>query len=364
MKFLKFIFVGLALSFCLVSYAKKEDQSWKAMMTSFISPLQSFYSLDLDKKNFSRSDKKVLKSVIKKFQKTSSKSKMKKITVFSEKDPAIKFKYNSFLNSLKYAENNLKDNPSKSVFYLKSAIDQCASCHSNGGPSTEFFAYFKNKKIPLKEQGRLALALRDFNSSTGIYKKLSLEKKNQGNLFELKDYVTSYLNSAILNDQKKADVLKTLSLVKKGLGKNSQMLKLNDLISDVNSYKKINSLEHAQKLMEEIHNNHINVEERLYTVLNIKNYIHSNLSKKDKARQAKSYMTLGDIYNGLSDISTFMIPEENYELCIHTHPHSKVAKNCFNKYVTSVVLGYSGSSGINIPYFEKIKIEDLRKLAH
>lgn len=363
-KHLKKIFI--ASFFCLTTLAfASEDSSWKSMMVSFIEPLQKFYSLDLNKKNYNKKDVQTIRKVIQKFKKSSGQSKMEKITVFSKQDPAIKFKYESFLNSLKYAENSLQANPNKSVFYLKHAIGQCASCHSSGGPSTEFFKNFSNKNIPLAEKGRLALALRDFESSSEIYKSLLFDKKNHKNMFEIRDHLTSYLNSSILGDTKKSEILRTLSKVKRRLGgRKSKNLNLNSIVDDISKYKSITSLSDAQEKMNKIQNENIQIESRLYSVLKIKNYLHSELSKaKDKKSKSTSYMILGDVYNGLSDISTFMIPEENYEMCIKTSPHTQVSKQCFNKYVTNVVLGYSGSSGIDIPYFEKQKIEDLKKIA-
>jgi hypothetical protein len=99
-----------------------------------------------------------------------------------------------------------------------------------------------------------------------------------------------------------------------------------------------------------------------YGFVALKNYFHGELPKlKSKEQKAQAYKALGDIYKDFNDISVFMVPERNYEMCIKTLPHTALAKNCFDNYVTNIVLGYSGSRGVKVPQYEMKKIESLKK---
>ena len=341
---------------------KDKDASWQKMMRSFIAPVAEFYSIGLEKETFTKKDKKKLKEVAKELNENSKKAKFSKMSHFSKKDPAIQERFNDFLRTLKSAENSISSSPKQGVYYLRQSIMQCASCHSMGGKSTHFFQALNSDKIPLYDQGHFALALRDYEASAEIYKKLILDKPQEKNSYLLEDQIRYYLNASLLAGTPKAEVIGTLEKLKKQT-KGKDFLHLKQKIADVKSFTPIKSFDDAIRRHNIMGSKFRVAETKTYSFLALKNYFHAELPKlKDKEQKAQTYKALGDIYKDFNDISVFMVPERNYELCIKTLPKTPLAKNCFDNYVTNIVLGYSGSRGVKVPKSEMKKIEELKSL--
>ncbi|MGH1467337.1 MAG: hypothetical protein ACRBBP_00445 [Bdellovibrionales bacterium] len=346
-----------------VSAFSAKEQSWNSMMTSFIEPLREIYSVDLNKKKFTEAEKETIQKGIKKIKSATHKMRISFVSFFSRKDPAVKSKYKEFLRNLDHADKSLMASPQKSIYYLKNTFVQCASCHSDGGKSTKFFSLFDGVSMPAADKGRLAMALRDFDASTSVYRSLVLDKKNHENIFVFNKYLINYLNSAILGETKKEVIVTDLKELKKKLGEKFIAKNLDEKIKDVQSFKEFESVEEAIFKYKKLEETVDQVYQQMYTVLSVKNYLHAHLKGiKDKKILAESHMILGDIYNQFVEISVFMVSERNYEICVETLPESDIAKTCLDKYVKSIVLGYSGSAGTNVPLFEKEKIERLKKL--
>ncbi len=346
----------------LTTVSAKEN-SWNKMMVSFIEPLREIYSVDLNKKVFSDGEVKKIRDGIGKLKKATHKMRISFVSFFSRKDPAVKAKYDAFLRNLDNAERSLAYSPVKAVYYLKNTVSQCASCHSDGGKSTDFFSLFQKVSLSRQEKGRLALALRDFRASEGFYRELILDEETYSDTFLFNRNLVSYLNSAILNRDNKNKIIQTLKLLKSKAKKKFIAKNLDEKIKDIKLFKPFESTKEAIFKYKQMTDDFNLVDKKMYTFLSIKNYLHANLKKiKSKRTLAEAYMILGDIYNKFVEISVFMVSENNYELCVRTLPKSDLAKNCFEKYERSIVLGYSGSGGIKIPLFEKEKIQSLKKM--
>ena len=356
----------IVVLFCTHTQASEKnsdkESSWQKMMQSFIAPVAIFYSLDLEKENYSRKEKRTLKKIAKELTENSQKAKLSKMSHFSEKDPAVKERFDDFLRTLKSADDSIYDSPKQGIHLLRQSIMQCASCHSIGGKSTHFFKALNTDKIPLFDKGHFALALRDYQSASEIYKKIVLNSPTSTSRYLLEDQIRYYLSASLLADIPKKEVINTLKKIKKPT-KEKNFLHLSEKISDIESFKPIKSFEDAKKRQSLLNSKYRVPETKTYSFVALKNYFHTQLPKlKDKKKKAQTYKALGDIYKDFNDISVYMAPIKNYEMCIKTLPHTQLAKNCFDNYVTNVVLGYSGSSGINIPKYEMKKVKNLKKL--
>ncbi len=346
-----------------VSAFSAKEQSWNSMMTSFIEPLREIYSVDLNKKKFTEAETETIQKGIKKIKSATHKMRISFVSFFSRKDPAVKSKYKEFLRNLDHADKSLMVSPQKSVYYLKNTFVQCASCHSDGGKSTKFFSLFEGVNMPQADKGRLAMALRDFGASTSIYRDLVLDKRSHENVFVFNKYLINYLNSAVLGKVERKDIVADLKDLKVKLNKPFIAKNLDEKIKDIEGFKDFDSVEEAIFKYKKLEESVDQVYQQMYTVLSVKNYLHAHLKKiKNKKILAESHMILGDIYNQFVEISVFMVSERNYEICIETLPRADIAKTCLDKYVKSIILGYSGSAGTDIPLFEKEKIERLKKL--
>lgn len=345
--------------------AEKKDakqSSWQSMMQSFIAPVANFYSLDLEKNSYTRGEKRKLKKIAKELNKNSQKAKFSKMSHFSKKDPAVKERFDDFLRTLKSAENSMSDSPKQGIHLLRQSIMQCASCHSMGGKSTGFFKALNTDKIPLYDKGHFALALRDYKASSEIYKKIVLNSSANKSSYLLEDQIRYYLSASLLADTPKKEVVNTLKKIKKPV-KEKNFLHLSQKISDIEGFTPIKSFEDAKKRLSLLSSQYRAPETKTYSFVALKNYFHTQLPKiEDKKKKAQTYKALGDLYKDFNDISVYMAPKKNYEMCIKTLPHTRLAKNCFDSYVTNVVLGYSGSRGVKIPKYEMKKVEKLKKL--
>lgn len=354
-----------AILFSIQAYTaadeKSKEESWQNVMRSFIAPVTELYSMDLTKANYSRREKRKLKKIAKKLTKNSQKAKLSKMSHFSKKDPAVKERFDNFLMTLKAAENSISNSPKQGINFLRQSIMQCASCHSMGGKSTDFFKALNTDSIPIYDQGHFALALRDYGAASKIYRKIVLDSPSTRSSYLLEDQIRYYLSSSLLADAPKKEVLDTLKKIKKP-AKQKNFLHLPDKISDVENFSPIRSFKDAKERLSKLSSEFRAPETKTYSFVALKSYFHSQLPKiTDKKKKAQTFKALGDIYKDFNDISIFMAPKKSYEKCIKTLPNTPLAKSCFDSYVSNVVLGYSGSRGVKIPKHEMKKIEDLKK---
>jgi hypothetical protein len=78
--------------------------------------------------------------------------------------------------------------------------------------------------------------------------------------------------------------------------------------------------------------------------------MHDLLQRNPSGEKAAEALYLaGRAYNQLGEIGMWSLHEFYYVACIDKAPHTAVAESCYKAYEESMVLGYSGSSGIHIP---------------
>ncbi len=63
----------------------------------------------------------------------------------------------------------------------------------------------------------------------------------------------------------------------------------------------------------------------------------------------EALLMVGKAYEFLADFQPMDLHENYYESCIRSVPHSQVAKKCWGRLKASVEMGYTGTSGMNIP---------------
>jgi hypothetical protein len=74
---------------------------------------------------------------------------------------------------------------------------------------------------------------------------------------------------------------------------------------------------------------------------------------------ATIYLALGNSYETITALGLWELPEIYYEACIHESPNSQTAKSCYMHFEHTVLLGYTGSSGTNIPEDALAKLQRL-----
>lgn len=100
-------------------------------------------------------------------------------------------------------------------------------------------------------------------------------------------------------------------------------------------------------------------------------YLRASLLMHDLLRQhpeskfaAEAMYIIGSAYDALRDLGLWSLHETYFLACIEKVPGTEMAQRCFKKYDQSVTLGFSGSSGINIPANVRKHIAKLKNKAY
>jgi cytochrome c553 len=92
--------------------------------------------------------------------------------------------------------------------------------------------------------------------------------------------------------------------------------------------------------------------------------MHTLLKKYPKSAYVpEALYILGLSYEVIDDLSLWGLQEKFFESCIKKQPHSDLANACFSSYKQSVEMGFSGSSGLNVPDGMQAKLAALKSLA-
>ncbi|MDX9730852.1 MAG: hypothetical protein RBT63_03685 [Bdellovibrionales bacterium] len=87
------------------------------------------------------------------------------------------------------------------------------------------------------------------------------------------------------------------------------------------------------------------------------------LSKTNAANRAKALYLAGRSAEESRELNFWTLHERYYELCIDTLPKSAQAQNCFKSLNESVLMGYTGSSGLHLPPDETARLARLKAKA-
>jgi hypothetical protein len=98
--------------------------------------------------------------------------------------------------------------------------------------------------------------------------------------------------------------------------------------------------------------------------LRASSYLHDFLSQyPNNSDTAKALLMLGTCYEMLQAPELWFVHELYYEACIRNSPNTEIAQTCYTRYEQSIFFGYSGSSGLSLPYDVKKNLKELKKLA-
>ena len=81
------------------------------------------------------------------------------------------------------------------------------------------------------------------------------------------------------------------------------------------------------------------------------------------ARSGEAFLELGISYEVLRDFGLWNLGEIYYEACINRVPHSKTSETCYRLLEESVIAGYTGSAGTELPESVQKKLGGLRELS-
>ncbi len=92
--------------------------------------------------------------------------------------------------------------------------------------------------------------------------------------------------------------------------------------------------------------------------------LHDQLRLFPESRSyGEAMLMLGMAYEAMGDLNMWSLHEMYFESCIRKVPHTEAAAGCYKHYEKAIYLGYTGSSGTNLPKEELQKLSELKALA-
>lgn len=337
------------------------SQTWVGSMKSFQASLKELTPFIFSEEEFidQRNDERLKKQIRDLANQTKT---LNHNPTLEHRDPTIRFVATQFNEDVdRAAQSFLEGKKNFSRYQLMKVSSYCVECHTTdqGGVQKNVYQHapFYNA-LKVGEKAEYLIANRDFDAA---YDVLLKDLQTGSNLQALSTdrhlRLLLMISVRFKNDYEKTE--KILAILKR-MKNLPPFLKQNLEKWDMSmvawrQHKKINiELKTVQKIIE-----HANSEIDYMRSLNVLN----QLFKKGLAGDEESlalYLA-GKSYEQLNDISPMEIHENYYKACILNQPGSEIAKKCYKTLEESVMVSYTGSSGVHVPVDVEIWLKDLQK---
>jgi tetratricopeptide (TPR) repeat protein len=359
---------ALLLSGFRIKSGEKDYEDFKPHMRAVYSSLLTIFPLTLNTKSFtSKDNNKAIQANLNLIAQHA-----KEINTLAARDEkghaylSLQLERNARQAALKY-KDGLHD---QAHFFVEELYDTCLSCHTSRSSSGDSaFTMDLSKNVDMEAMGTFGkakfLALsRQFDRALDEYERIL--KSRELSLEELLhfDPLADYLVLSIRVQGNADRPLKTFNeLLKRPLPRPVK----NDLEAWQKSLKHVksrpknmNDLEFARTLIKDVNRDRTGLVNYIFASKYLKDHLKKvSISANDKA---ETYYQLGicelNIGESLMSGESGMYLEESIRLA----PKSPFAKRAYELYEESVTLGYTGSSGINLPADEKARLDELKKL--
>lgn len=290
---------------------------------------------------------------------------------YPDDDPALPYIADMFRSYLVRAENALQ---SGHVEYaqgvLKSSMNYCLACHTRHEAGTQFplLDAFKEplKKASWIERIEIEAATRQYDPVLAAVM-AQLKEPNVPNMSSLDLERGARIALSILVRIKK-DPVRSQLLAKAMEDSNKSTVSMKEAArqwqKDIREWQKDGGnkeagLKEAKRLIGSSREQNSEVRNLRATVV-----LHDFMqTKPDDKSTAEALSLLGQSYRNLGEIGLWNIHELYFAACIDKVPHSALAESCFRDYEESVILGYSGSSGVHLPKAVRDQLSGLRAKA-
>ena len=297
-------------------------------------------------------------------------------------DPTMRVMSSLFNEDLERALESLRGgNPDYSRQILKDTTAYCIECHTqtNNGPDFPRLSLtVDTNELSSLEQAEFFAATRQFGAALEAYKRvLADQSMAKTDPFAWEQAARSALAIVVRvkMDTKetgallaKIEALPTLPVStkraiktwKKSL-KEWQKEPRKPLKTADQVLAKSNSLIDEAQKMQEFPLDHS--EDLLY--FRAASLLHDLLATQDRTieQTARALYLSGIASEATRDMNFWTLHETYYEQCIQVLPHSKQAKDCYERLKDSVTAGYSGSSGTRVPPEVQTRLNNLHELA-
>jgi hypothetical protein len=269
---------------------------------------------------------------------------------------------------------------------IRESIGYCIQCHTqtaNGPSFPKLILGFDPSKLTPLGQGDFYAATRQFDSALKAYRKgvedAAFAKKD---IFAWERTARSALAIAVRFKESPKESKKIARAISKNKSApESLRTAANSWLKAIEKWSKEKTIKnesgeaqlaHAEKLVTEA-DSRVDVENEhgqdiLY--LRASGALHEWLAANplkagmNEKNRAKALYLAGRAAEESRELNFWTLHERYYELCIETLPNSDLAKSCFKKLNESILMGYTGSSGLHLPPDESARLAQLKLKAN
>lgn len=288
--------------------------------------------------------------------------------------PGFNANLNLMNQALEDAENRFKSDRKRwSYWRLKTASQNCITCHTTYKVELSF-----NDRTPPPagltsfELGEFFVASRQFNEALDAFYKAAQDRKLGADRFEaLKQWLV--IRTRVNPEPAKA-VLALRNVVRVRGFTHYELEQISEWVTALNSWAsekpgKADDLRKAENLLRQAAalSDPLLVQSNAVEILRASSLLHNLLAKKNeigKKERAKALYLLGLSYAKLPSFFANELSEFFLERCIRENPKTMTAKRAYTLYRDIVSLGFTGSSGTNLPNDVQLRIRELHDLAY
>ena len=280
------------------------------------------------------------------------------------RDPTVRFIASQFSQNLQKVEQSFRSGKTEYARYqLMKVTSSCVHCHTRIQQGPEFTTKTSEvflKNMPKVDQAEYLIASRRFDEAYDILLKV-LETPETDNIFSWSSDKAAGLALlvAVQYKQNYKQALKIVRLIEYNKSLPYYLkTKANNWKQSIDAWigekKKPTSIPEMRALLE-------NGKSEIEAMRVIPGIL--KLLSMDQAPQqlGESLLLAGESYELINDILPMEIHENYYESCIKNVPHSPISKKCYKRLEESIKIGYSGSSGTNIPVEVEIWLNKLKE---
>ena len=260
---------------------------------------------------------------------------------------------------------------------LRESMSYCIQCHTQtaGGPDfsgRRALSVNMDSFSPLA-RGDFYAATRQFDDALEAYLKGVKDKKYaQDDLFGWEKTARSALALSVRYKESPAHAREVVKAIQGNPQtppslKDSTRVWLQSIDKWEREKEPDSRLERADRLLKEAQKRASSASERGQDLLYLRASadLHQWLAAhpEPNAARAKALLMAGKAAEASRDMNFWTLHERYYEMCINTLPNSVMARECYKHLEDSVKLGYTGSSGVNMPREESERLKGLRAKA-
>jgi hypothetical protein len=335
-----------------------------------------------DEKSLDAEARKVLKEELKSLQLASQNMRSQtgkhgsKVQDRIGNDPALEYMAKEFGTQIDIASDNLANGEVDFArLALRPAISYCISCHTRSSQGPSFpTSPFQDSIAKLKSTERMAVytATRQYDLALKEYGNVLRDAK--GAPLKIEKATRMALAVSVRAQENPKDALRILDQVSTapGLLKSTERLikawrqSVAEWMAEKEQDPQAAPFERARNLIRKAESSKLYLADGAGDInyLRATSILHDLLRKETTGlTRAEIEFALGKSYEVIRDLGFWDLHETYFEACVRDAPHTPIAKQCFERFEESVVLGYSGTAGTFIPSLVSKKISELKTLS-